>query len=350
MTFSRSSTPRNYWTALSLSFLLAVIVAVFIYRPISKVDHSPYPVSRSYTAVFEWDGTLKKLVLLDSATGREVENKELANEITTEVNRKLPAIVSRMRLNRAAGKLSCGVAGTLELYRINCSDPMESLPQDYDPDAKTPLMLASRIGDAIQVKNLILSGADINATDQHGTTALMRCAHLHNTSILKNLIDAGARVNTQDLSGRTALRYAVDGENVRAVDVLLASGADASLADAKGWTPLMNVTSVEMALALIAAGADVNAVNGDGETALMIAAEFGSTALVRVLLSHGANLQTRSKAGYTALDLATIAGKAAVVELLKSTRRTRDGKGQSYLVSHSEGLHARRILPGIVGQ
>ena len=257
---------KNHRTLAGLLGLLAALLAIFILRLVPRATHSSYSTSSSYTAVFEWDGALKSLVLVDNGTGKEVENRELARDIASEVHRKLPYIVSGMGLHRASGQLPCGVDGTQGLYRISCSDLIESLPQDYDPDAKSPLMLAALNGDAARVKSLLLSSADVNASDQHGTTALMRSAHLDDTSTMKNLIDGGARLNAQDLMGRTALRFAVDGEREGAAKTLLASGANANIADAKGWTPLMSATSPEMARTLIDGGANVNATNADGDT------------------------------------------------------------------------------------
>jgi cytohesin len=61
--------------------------------------------------------------------------------------------------------------------------------------------------------------------------------------------------------------------------------------------------------ALLAAGADVNAVNDSGETVLHTAAQAGNVPMIRLFAEHGAKLDVQNKAGFTPLDLAM--GKGA---------------------------------------
>ena len=70
-----------------------------------------------------------------------------------------------------------------------------------------------------------------------------------------------------------------------------------------------------MTSALIAAGADVNAGDGSGDTALMIAGRAGNTALMEQLVGAGADVNARNRRGEAALH-----GPAnmAVAELLLS--------------------------------
>ncbi len=69
--------------------------------------------------------------------------------------------------------------------------------------------------------------------------------------------------------------------------------------------------------ALLKQGADVNAAQGDGTTALHWAAEGGHVEMARMLIYAGADLEAVTRIGkYTPLHLASRAGRAPVVETL----------------------------------
>jgi ankyrin repeat protein len=64
------------------------------------------------------------------------------------------------------------------------------------------------------------------------------------------------------------------------------------------------------------AGADVNAKDRYGQSALMLAAHRGHLDSVRVLLRHGASLDVTAKYGLSALMLAIVGGHEAVARAL----------------------------------
>jgi len=284
-----------------------------------------YPDSPTYTIAFTWDGSMKRLAVQNDRTRSPERNQALLRAITAEAEKSIPRVAEQMGLGRVEGELSCNVIGIEGLYRFTCAPSSELGSDEFDPDAKAPLMVAARSGNAKQVRDLLKSNSNADARDQHGTTALMLSFRTENTQVLEQLIAAGAAVNARDLQGQTALRLAVDADNTEAVRLLLDSGADPNTPDNKGWTPLMNATTPEVAQALIKRGANVNATNCDGETALMIAAEFGSPDLVKTLLAAHPELGVRSKAGHTALDLAKSMGKRDVARLLASRAPTPNG-------------------------
>lgn len=69
-------------------------------------------------------------------------------------------------------------------------------------------------------------------------------------------------------------------------------------------------------LAALSASVDLNARDGHGQTALMLAAHAGHAAAVRVLLVLGADANHTAKHGLTALMLAVLGGHAEVVQAL----------------------------------
>ena len=89
---------------------------------------------------------------------------------------------------------------------------------------------------------------------------------------------------------------------------LLAAGADVEAKDNSGWTALMLAAQnghVGVVQALLAARADVNAVCHSGWTALMLAALYGHVGAVQALLNAGADLTITNNAGQTPMQVAT---------------------------------------------
>ncbi len=67
---------------------------------------------------------------------------------------------------------------------------------------------------------------------------------------------------------------------------------------------------------ILARGADINARNGDGVTALVRAAYNGRLQMVRALIDHGADLNATREDGFTPLGLAAFFGHTDVVRVL----------------------------------
>lgn len=79
---------------------------------------------------------------------------------------------------------------------------------------------------------------------------------------------------------------------------------------------------------LVAAGADVNARDRFGYSALMYAAGVGHVGVVELLLAAGADANAKNKNNLTGLELAAARGHAGVVALLRNARffhAARDG-------------------------
>ena len=85
------------------------------------------------------------------------------------------------------------------------------------------------------------------------------------------------------------------------------------------------------ALALIAAGSDVNERDVFGHTALMFAAGEGHLEIVQILLAQGAEVNALNQVGATALSRAKAKGHTEIVNLLKSAGAIdkADAEGQS---------------------
>src|SRR5215470_9819133 len=77
------------------------------------------------------------------------------------------------------------------------------------------------------------------------------------------------------------------------------------------WEDAVRRGSIDQLRRLVASGADVDARDGYGQTALMLAAREGYATLVEWLVDHGAALDHTAKYGLSALMLAVIGGHTA---------------------------------------
>lgn len=86
----------------------------------------------------------------------------------------------------------------------------------------------------------------------------------------------------------------------------IAKGADVNAKDAEGWTALLWAAyhnNLEMAKLLITNGASVNSANTDGWTPLLWAAKHNNLDMIKLFVQEGAYIDARNPAGQTALLL-----------------------------------------------
>jgi ankyrin repeat protein len=117
-----------------------------------------------------------------------------------------------------------------------------------------------------------------------------------------------------------SLRFAVAYGHESVVAVLLERGVSPDPPGRAGATPLMSVghrdESVAIARRLIAAGANVDARDDDGRTALIDAAAAGNVPLARLLIEAGAEPGAVDRRGQSALTEAEKNGDAELVQLI----------------------------------
>jgi uncharacterized protein len=87
------------------------------------------------------------------------------------------------------------------------------------------LFRATREGNTDMVKSLLSSpGANVNATDDRGSTPLLEAARFGHEDICRALIAAGADLKAKDRDGKTALMLAIQGDHDEVVRVLKQAG------------------------------------------------------------------------------------------------------------------------------
>jgi ankyrin repeat protein len=185
-------------------------------------------------------------------------------------------------------------------------------------EGRTPLYVAAMLpAGAPSVRLLLEVGADVEAQTVLGATALFPAATT-SAEITKLLLDHGANPNARAKSGATPILMTRGAE---VIGLLLAGGADARARSKAGETALMEAAirgDVAGAKLLLDKGAEVNASDHRGYSALMLAAQYDgdSPELVRLLLARGAD-PTAVAEGETALSLASKRGETEVTKLLR---------------------------------
>ena len=169
------------------------------------------------------------------------------------------------------------------------------------PAGDTALMMAARTGAPEAIRVLVEADAEVNAQESWGgTTPLMWAVSEGHAAAARLLIDAGANVNARSHYVAPANGRGFEGRTP------LAGSAEAKPADfASGWlSPVMLAAregDLAMTRLLVDAGADVNAVAGDGKTALAMAIFNGNYEVASVLVDSKADVNQPDSQRFTPL-------------------------------------------------
>ena len=173
-----------------------------------------------------------------------------------------------------------------------------------------------------EVENCLAAGADVNARSAGlGDTPLHLAARFSaNPAIITALLDAGADTTTQDNRGKTPWDYAKDREGLEGSDAYRrlseASEVQAVAAECAAWNTadfFFWATSATVADCL-AAGAEVNTRNADGNTPLQFAAANSTDpTVIRILVGAGAGVNARGGGGWTALHRAAASSDSPTI-------------------------------------
>jgi ankyrin repeat protein len=184
----------------------------------------------------------------------------------------------------------------------------------------TPLEETIMRDDVPALKLLIDSGADTNKADPQGLPPLALAIEEQKYETAKALIEAGANVNS--VASKDQLTP------------LMIAAAESQPAEGSMFLPT-STRPIDIAKALIKRGADVNAKDKDGMTALMVATSHDNAPTIGLLLQSGANAEAKNNRGEQALDIAKLNGNQEAAQAisvlgkaLSGTKAPSPGKAQ----------------------
>ena len=191
----------------------------------------------------------------------------------------------------------------------------------HDADRTTEWLYAATRGDLSKLREMLGHGFHADGADYDQRTALMLASCRGFRDVVDALLDAGANPNVVDTFGNTALTEACKGGHDDVIDALRKAGASLGVDGGHQASILCNTVfegDLKLLLRYLRAGADVNAVDYDGRSALHVAASKGNVPAVEVLVSEGANMKLKDRWGNTPIDDARRVGAKAVEAFLKA--------------------------------
>ena len=295
----------------------------------------------------------------------------------------------------------------------SCELSQRFLHQDVDPEVSWIQLHAASFDENKQdVQFLLDAGTDVNHVSSAGHTPLHIAVTKSNIDLVVLLLDHNVNINSVTIDGRTPLHIAVDNDDEDIIQKLLAHNANPRLKDAPGNTSLhlavklkqetrsfvkqgisymspyptsYHTCSVQTVEAIIEHGADVNAMNSRGQTALWFACVDGQNSFVKILLDraaepniadkcddsclhaairgqcdtetiqkivdHGAHVNTVNKNGATPLLLACSAAQPGAVTLLlkaKADPNIADNDGDACLHAAAAADCSKETLQEVI--
>ena len=199
---------------------------------------------------------------------------------------------------------------------------------DQNKFQRTAFEEAASLGHVNVVEAMIVDG-QLDLASEHGRRALNMAAAENHQSTVQVLLRYGVRVNppAEATNQDSALMYAATQGATNIVRMLLDHNANINSVDGKGDTPLMNAVTnnkIPVVKILLENGAHVMNQDKDGDTALMLAASLRYNQVIALLIQYGglSQLHVRNHSGQTALMMAEEWGNDDTAALLRSAAET----------------------------
>lgn len=238
-----------------------------------------------------------------------------------------------------------------------------------DRDGRTALDLVERSQESEDQLVVLLTGEmDRLERDQGGTVSpamqeneepnqyqvrLTTLTEIEDQDQLQTVQPATVETEVADSVVQETLHQAVATDDLESVRLLLLQGADVEDLDVEGLTPLLVAATnghIGVLTALLEGGARTEATDSAGSTSLHRAAEYGHPIIIDALIAGGAAIDVRDNYSQTALYLAARWGRMSATEALLARgaeAETAVSWGQSALRGAARGGHTS-IVNGLL--
>jgi ankyrin repeat protein len=224
-----------------------------------------------------------------------------------------------------------GLHRDIIIYLLNKGLNIDTL----DDSSNTALIVACKFKNSLDIVSLLIDrDATLDHKNTQSDTALTLAIKNSNAAVAHLLIDSGANIHVSDSLNtpltliheaifRNSSSHSID--QLRSIESkLLIKGAHVDIIiNDLGWTPLYTSISRVQTLILklhsellIHLGADINHIDKNGRTVLMIAASLGRYEAIKLLIDNYAKIDILDKFGWSALMLGVYYNHYDVVELL----------------------------------
>jgi hypothetical protein len=192
--------------------------------------------------------------------------------------------------------------------------------------AQDGLIAAAERGETLVVRRLLTEGVRVNTRDVRGRTALLAATQRNHVDVARLLINEGADVDAKDVMQDSPFLLAGAEGRVEILKLILTAGPDLRSTNRFGGTALIPACHrghVEAVKLLLTTDIDKDHVNNLGWTALMEAVVLGDggarhTEIVRLLVAAGADLNIPDRDGNAPLFHARQRGYQGIVDILQA--------------------------------
>lgn len=201
-------------------------------------------------------------------------------------------------------------AQTIEEMIERGANPNATRVAGYETDQHA-LAVAVKAGNPDIVEVLLRHGADATFTNSQSYSIIVHACYADKVrtsagllSILRQLIEHGADINSQTSYSETPVRVLSRFCRYDGIALLLEYGAST---DSIQWTDLHKAVAlgtIEVIEDLVRKGADINALDWQDRTPVMIALQIGDLAKVKCLVGFGAQFDTTPESKSSPLECA----------------------------------------------